>query len=110
MTFQGCGTGGVLRRGDVETGEGPWPTDGVVTRPQGFSWGEVGMPWYCVHCNLYLEHWPAQEMGLNRRPVIFIDDPESPITTEWLVYKDLADTEDADYERIWATPPGGHRG
>jgi len=106
MTFAGCGTGGVLRRGDVETGEGPYLSVGKVKVPQAYSWGKTEMPWYCTHCNLYLEHWPVEETGINRRPVIFIDDPKSTVTTEWLVYKDLADTEDADYERIWATPPG----
>ena len=105
MTFAGCGTGGVLRRGDVETGEGPWPTTGVVTNPQGYSWGKSGMPWYCVHCNLYLEHWPNQEIGINRRPVIFVDETDNPITTEWLVYKDLSKTEDEDYLRIGVLPP-----
>jgi hypothetical protein len=105
MSFYGCGTGGVLRRGDIETGEGPYLSVGTVKVPQPFSWGKTGMPWYCTHCNLYLEHWPVEDVGINRRPVIFIDDPESTLTTEWLVYKDLADTEPEDYERIWATPP-----
>jgi hypothetical protein len=105
MTFAGCGTGGVLRRGDPETGEGPYTTTGLVTERAGYSWGRTGMPWYCVHCNLYLEHWPAMEYGVNRRPVVFVEDDESPVTTEWLVYKNLDDTEDADYERILTVPP-----
>jgi hypothetical protein len=105
MTFAGCGTGGILRRGDPETGEGPYPTTGIVKTPKPYSWGLTGVPWYCVHCSLYLEHWPAMEEGVNRRPVIFADDPTSPVTTEWLVYKDLAATEPEDYRRIWAHPP-----
>lgn len=105
MTFAGCGTGGVLRRGDMETGEGPYFSIGTVRTPEGYSWGKTGMPWYCVHCNLYLEHWPTEENGINRRPVIFIENPNSTVTTEWLVYKNLAETEDEDYLRIWATPP-----
>ncbi|HUZ54614.1 MAG TPA: hypothetical protein VMU94_19075 [Streptosporangiaceae bacterium] len=105
MTFAGCGTGGVLRRGDPETGEGPYQTEGIVRVPKPYSWGQTGMPWYCVHCSLYLEHWPAAEEGVNRRPVIFVDADGSPVTTEWLVYKNLADTEAEDYLRIWASPP-----
>jgi hypothetical protein len=105
MSFAGCGTGGVLRRGDIETGEGPYMTVGTIKTPQAYSWGLTGMPWYCVHCSLYLEHWPVEESGVNRRPVIFVDEPDSPVTTEWLVYKELSDTEAADYERIWAKPP-----
>jgi hypothetical protein len=104
MSFAGCGTGGVLRRGDVETGEGAYLTNGLIRTPKPYSWGLTGMPWYCVHCSLYLEHWPTMEEGVNRRPVIFVDDA-SPITTEWLVYKDLAATEQEDYLRIWAHPP-----
>jgi len=105
MTFSGCGTGGVLRRGDLETGEGPYATTGVISESKAYSWGKVDIPWYCVHCNLYLEHWPAQDVGINRRPVIYVDDPSSPITTEWLVYKDLADTSEDDYRRIGLTRP-----
>lgn len=105
MTFAGCGTGGVLRRGDIETGEGPYLTVGMVKVAKPYSWGRTEMPWYCTHCSLYLEHWPVEETGVNRRPVIFIDDPKSTVTTEWLVYKDLAQTEDEDYHRIMATPP-----
>jgi hypothetical protein len=109
MTFAGCGTGGVLRRGDPETGEEPYPTAGIVKTPKPYSWGLTGVPWYCVHCSLYLEHWPAMEEGINRRPVIFVDDPTSAVTTEWLVYKDLAATEPEDYRRIWAHPPSNGR-
>jgi hypothetical protein len=105
MSFAGCGTGGVLRRGDAETGEDAYPTTGIVRTPKPYSWGLAGVPWYCVHCSLYLEHWPAMEEGINRRPVIFVDDDASPVTTEWLVYKDLAATEQEDYMRIWAHPP-----
>jgi hypothetical protein len=105
MIFAGCGTGGVLRRGDVETGEGPYLSVGVVNIPESYSWGQTGMPWYCTHCNLYLEHWPVEDIGINRRPVIFKDDPNSTVTTEWLVYKDLAETDEEDYTRIWAKPP-----
>jgi hypothetical protein len=105
MSFAGCGTGGVLRRGDVETGEDAYPTTGIIRTPKPYSWGLTGVPWYCVHCSLYLEHWPAMEEGINRRPVIFVDDDASPVTTEWLVYKDLAATEQEDYMRIWARPP-----
>jgi hypothetical protein len=108
MTFAGCGTGGVLRRGDIETGEGPYLSVGTVKTSQPYSWGKTEMPWYCTHCNLYLEHWPVEDTGINRRPVIFIDDPKSTVTTEWLVYKDLADTQDEDYARIGATPPTKH--
>jgi hypothetical protein len=104
MTFSGCGTGGVLRRGDAETGEDAYPTTGIVQTPKPYSWGMTGMPWYCIHCSLFLEHWPTMEEGVNRRPVIFVDDG-SPVTTEWLVYKDLAATEKEDYLRIWARPP-----
>lgn len=110
MIFAGCGTGGVLRFGDVETGEGPYATAGLVTEAQPYTWGKVGMPWYCIHCNLYLEHWPAEEVGINRRPVIFVDDPSTPITTEWLVYKDLADTAEEDYERIGRVHPARNGG
>jgi hypothetical protein len=87
MEFAACGTGGMLRYGDAETGEGPWPTTGVNRTPQPYTWGKTGVPWYCTHCSLYLEHWPAQERGYPLRPVRYDDDPASEVSTAWFISK-----------------------
>jgi hypothetical protein len=105
MVFGPCGTGGVLRRGDPETGDPPWDTHGVNKEPKPYTWGEVGVPWYCTHCSLYLEHWAADDHGYPIRPVVWLDDPVSPVTTVWLIYKDGRLPRAEDYERIGRTAP-----
>jgi hypothetical protein len=88
MEFAVCGTGGMLRYGDTETGEGPWPTTGVSRTPKPYTWGKTGVPWYCTHCSLYLEHWPEQDRGYPLRPVLYDDDPASPVSTAWFIDKE----------------------
>jgi hypothetical protein len=105
MVFGPCGTGGVLRLGDPETGEPPWPTHGVNAEPKPYTWGKVGVPWYCIHCSLYLEHWAAEDHGYPIRPVIWFDDPIAAVTTNWLVYKDGRRPHAEDYERIGRRAP-----
>jgi hypothetical protein len=85
MVFTPCGTGGILRHGDPETGEGPWPTTGVNRTPKPYTYDQKGVPWYCTHCSLYLEHWAAEDHGFPLRPVIFDADPNIGVT--WLIRK-----------------------
>jgi hypothetical protein len=100
MEFAVCGTGGMLRYGDAETGQGPWPTTGVNRTPQPYTWGKTGVPWYCTHCSLFLEHWPADDRGYPLRPVLYDDDPASPRSTAWYIYKEPRYARREDYERI----------
>lgn len=104
LVFNPCGTGGVLRRGDPETGIAPWPTGGVNRTPKPYTWGKTGVPWYCTHCCLYLEHWAAEDFGWPIRPVLYHSDPSGP-TTSWLIYKRREKTRAEDFERIGLTPP-----
>jgi hypothetical protein len=105
MEFAPCGTGGMLRRGDPESGEPAWDTHGVNTVPKPYTWGKTGVPWYCIHCSLYLEHWAAEDYGYPIRPVVWLDDPDSVITTAWLIYKEGQRPRDEDYERIGRQAP-----
>jgi hypothetical protein len=107
MVFTPCGTGGMLRRGDPETGEPPWDSHGTNATPKPYTWGKVGVPWYCIHCSLYLEHWAAEDRGYPIRPVLFVDDPISAITTNWFVYKDGRKPRPEDYERVGLRAPEG---
>jgi hypothetical protein len=105
MVFDPCGTGGVLRRGDPETGEPPWPTTGVNRTPRPYTWGKVDVPWYCTHCSLYLEHWAAEDYGWPIRPVVFDNDPDIPVS--WLIYKGRARVRAEDYRRVGLEAPPG---
>jgi hypothetical protein len=85
MFFDPCGTGGVMRRGDPETGEGPWETSGLSKQAHNWTWNRTEVPYYCTHCNLYLEHFAAMDYGHPIRPVGFDPDPDAP--TRWFIYK-----------------------
>lgn len=104
MIFAPCGTGGVLRRGDPENGAAPWDTHGRNTIPKPYSWQRTDVPWYCMHCSLYLEHWPAEDYGHPLRPVLWINDPARAETTEWFVYKDGYGPRPDDLARLGLPP------
>jgi hypothetical protein len=110
MEMAVCGTGGMLRYGDPETGAGPWPTTGVSRTPQPWTWGKTGIPWYCTHCSLFLEHWPAEDYGFPLRPVLYDDDAHSPLSTSWFIYKEPGAARPEDLARIGlAASPNGDR-
>lgn len=104
MVFNPCGTGGMMRRGDPETGAPPWETTGVNRTPKPYTWGQTGVPWYCTHCSLYLEHWAAEDYGWPIRPVVYNAEASGP-STSWLIYKGRERTHAEDYERIGRTAP-----
>lgn len=106
LVFNPCGTGGILRRGDPETGAPPWSTTGVNRTPRPYTWGKTGVPWYCTHCSLYLEHWAAEDYGWPIRPVLYNATQDGP-STSWLIYKGRGSVHAEDYERIGLTPPPG---
>jgi hypothetical protein len=91
MLFDPCGTGGVMRRGDVTTGEAPFITAeamGTNREPTAWTWGLTGVSWYCAHCPLLLEYFPLRDLGQVLRPVLYDPDPARP--TRWVVYKEMS--------------------
>jgi hypothetical protein len=86
MQFDPCGTGGVLRRreGDAVLAD---DGSGGNRTPQPWSWGRIGVPWYCAHCPMLLEHFPERDFGRALRPVLW--DPDPWATTGWVVPKEF---------------------
>lgn len=105
MSFDPCGTGGVLRRGDPETGSAPYATTGVSRTPLPETWGKTGVHWYCAHCNLYMERFPALDGGRIVRPLSHDLDHQKPCV--WHVYKDRDQIRAAHYEAIGVPAPAG---
>ncbi len=99
MVMDPCGSGGVLRRGDPETGRVPHPvgTTGMNSEPKAWSFKKTGMHWYCVHCPIAKEWLPAQKTGRLLRPLDHVLDHDASCT--WYVYKDEADTRAYHYPR-----------
>lgn len=102
FVFDPCGSGGVLRGGDPETGRGPLQTAGVNGRPHDWTGGHVGMPWYCTHCPLTMEWLPVRRGGPPTRPVRYDVDPNGP--SMWFVYKDLARTPEEHFAAVGGRP------
>lgn len=95
-----CGSGGVLRRGDPETGREPYPAggQGVNHRPHLWTWQKTGVHWYCVHCCVVNEWHSGRERGRPMRPLDHVLDPKLPCTR--YVYKDEAQTRAYHYPRV----------
>ncbi len=98
MNFNPCGTGGIMRRGDPETGGEPWETTGVTKRPYDWSWQKSGVHYYCTHCTLYLEYFPAMTFGYPIRPLGHTLDPHAPC--KWFIYKGKDKIRDEHYKVI----------
>lgn len=103
ISFDPCGSGGVLRRGDPESGRGPYATTGVNRIPHPWTWGKTGVHWYCVHCPVLLEVIPLQKTGRPMRPLDHTLDHMAPCV--WNIYKDPSRTAARHYERVGAMPP-----
>ena len=88
MVMELCGSGGVLRRGDPETGRPPHPVGehGVNQQPHDWTWQKTGVHWYCSHCAIAMEWLPGRRKGRLLRPLDHVMDPQAPCT--WYVYKD----------------------
>ena len=106
IAFDPCGSGGVLRRGDPETGRKPYPiTDhGVNKEPHLWTWQKTGVHWYCSHCAIAMEWLPGRKRGHPLRPLDHTLDHSAPCV--WYVYKDEAQTRDYHYPRTGLVKPG----
>lgn len=103
IAFDPCGTGGVLRRGDPETGRPAYRTDGVNREAHDWTWGKVGVHWYCSHCAIAMEWLPGRRRGHPLRPLDHTLDHQAPCV--WYVYKDESQTRDYHYPRTGLVKP-----
>jgi len=105
MIMQPCGSGGVLRGGDPETGRPPYPIDahGVNEEPHLWTWQKTGIHWYCAHCCISMEWLPGRKRGRPLRPLDHVVDPAAPCT--WYIYKDEAETRAYHYPRSGLETP-----
>ena len=105
MVMDPCGSGGVLRRGDPETGRGPHPVGehGTNRIPHLWTWQKTGIHWYCSHCCIAMEWLPGRKRGRPLRPLDHVLDPQAPCT--WYVYKDEAATRAYHYPRSGLKTP-----
>lgn len=114
VSFDPCGSGGRMQRGDPVEGTPPRNQApyhfGVTTEKHDWAWNKENIGYYCAHCCYALEYWPAQEWG---HPVRVLEPPvysaeadaRGPQKCRWSVYKSLEAIPSEVYERIGLTKP-----
>jgi hypothetical protein len=107
LTFDPCGSGGRMRRGHELSGpprtEPPWNM-GVTKEAHDWSWGQAGVPYYCVHCCVVHELMTAEwGDGYPLWVTDFDQDPDKP--TVWYVYKDPERIPEEFFTRVGRRKP-----
>lgn len=102
MSLDPCGSCGVLRRGDPDSGRpGQRPEGNREAHP--WTWWRVGMSWYSVHSPIALEFIQMSEGGPPLRPMEDCDLPDRPC--RWFIYKDPQAARRVHYERMGFAAP-----
>jgi hypothetical protein len=86
MILDPCGSCGVLRRGDPESGRPPANPAGTQEEHP-WAWSRRGVGWYAVHSAIVMEYLPVQAGLTPLRPMLGCD-RDGPC--RWYVYKDRA--------------------
>jgi len=101
-----CGSGGRMRRGDPVDGtpsrQGSPYNFGATKEARVWSWGQAGVPYYCVHCVMN----EVLPMEWGEHPLWVTDyeaDPQKPCT--WKFYKRAEDIPTEYYTRVGRTKP-----
>lgn len=102
MVMDPCGSCGVLRRGDPESGRPPWPVAGNA-EPHPWTWMRTGVGWYASHSPIAMEFlWYERD----RPPMRPLESCDSMGPCRWYIYKDPARTPPHHRERMMTTLEG----
>jgi hypothetical protein len=102
MALDPCGSCGILRRGDPDSGR-PSQRPAGNEAPHPWTWGRTGMSWYSIHSPIALEYLQMVEGRPPLRPLEDCDLPDRPC--RWFIYKDPDHARSIDYERMGFRPP-----
>jgi hypothetical protein len=107
ISFDPCGSGGRMRRGDPLKGDPP-RTDapynfGVSSRPHDWTWGQTGVCYYCAHCAIVNEQLAIDTYGDPIRVTDYPRDPNHPC--RWIIYKNVEDIPEEYYTRVGRRKP-----
>lgn len=106
-----CGSGGRMRRGDPVDGTpsrlGPPYDFGVTREAHEWSFGQAGVPYYCVHCAIN-EKLPMEWGG---HPLwVTAYDPDASKPCAWHFYKRAEDIPERYYRRAGHAKPAKGEG
>jgi hypothetical protein len=102
MVLDPCGSCGILRRGDPETGRPPYQPAGN-REPHPWTWGRIGVGWYAVHSPIVMEFIHYRD---GRPPLRPLEDCDTERPCRWFIYKDLAATRPEHAHRMGFGLPG----
>ncbi len=105
VAFDPCGSGGVMRRGDPETGRDPWvlAPHGVNEVAHDWVWQKTDVHWYCAHCAIAMEWLPGRTRGYLLRPLDHTLDHQAPCP--WYIYKEDRLIREEHYPRTGQRKP-----
>lgn len=102
MEFDPCGSGGRMRRtgqlDNIPPRTGPPFNLGRTQKPYPWSWGKVGVPYYCLHCSIWHEIMAIEKSGVPVKVTDYQDDPNKPC--RWYFYKSKEAIPDMYYTRV----------
>lgn len=100
MVLDPCGSCGVLRRGDPDSGRPGCSPAGTQT-PHEWSWNRAGVGWYAVHSPIVME-WLQARQGLP--PMRPLEGCDSDGPCRWFIYKDPQAVRPEHLERTPVAP------
>lgn len=107
MSFDPCGTGGRMRRGDPARGQVPRTEPpfefAAVEGAYDWTWGREGVCLYCAHCAVVNEILPIEQLGTPMRVTEYPQDAGQPC--RWIVYKSPELVPDSVFERVGKRRP-----
>ncbi len=90
LSFDACGTGGRMRRGDPVAGTGsrlePPYNFLNVAGAYDWTWKRKGVCAYCAHCAVVNQILPIEKLGRPMRMTLYPENPNDPC--RWVIYKD----------------------
>ncbi len=97
-----CGSGGKARLPDP-LDNSPARTEppynlGRTKKAYPWSWGKSGVPYYCLHCCVWMEYIPTEINGYPDRVIEYRDDPNVPCSH--VIYKNPEDIPEMYFTRI----------
>lgn len=101
MVLDPCGSCGILRRGDPESGREPYQPAGNRD-PHPWTWGRTGVGWYSVHSPIVMEYL---QMRQGRPPMRPLEDCDTDRACRWFIYKDASAPRPEHYQRMGFAPP-----
>ena len=107
LSFDACGTGGRMRRGDPVVGSGSRlaaPYNFLnVAGAYDWTWNRKGVCAYCAHCAVVNQILPIEKLGRPMRMTLYPENPGDPC--RWIIYKNPDGFPDDAFTQVGRKKP-----